>query len=821
MSESISSATDRVLKHLREMPEKQLHSEVIWPLLRATGAEHLQYTHGSFERGKDFLFVRRDSYGEDVLELAQVKNQEFSGNATSSNNTIGVLNQVLQCRSIEVLNPVQNLLEAPAAVTLITTYDVPDKDVAGAKPILMKLKEASCKIIGPTKIVRLIEKHMPKYFAEVATPGHGVGRALLSHLTYHQEAAAFDLSGKRLITDFFVNLGLRVTGSGLNMLERADHPLDFDTEDHIGFEHWQRFSELHAALPSPLNNVPIFEHGDRTSGELGIQIPLKRVRLGLFLEEVRKVVVGMLKQDNASGVSLGEGLRLLSEVNEVLVVAFHLIQRFIEIPRHATSPVVPQLEVPEVPPEQLLNFRANLCCVGSGGSGKTTLARITAQIALGRGLKCVYFPCTRIRSADNSLMAEMVAFIRDLDATLPKSAIENYCREAEVFILDGADEAVTYGSTLGQEIAKLAFQGAVGIRCTKKLFESVIIPRDLQTSIRYDAEERRLMLLRPLTALGFDRLRHAAPNAVKVFDALEDEYRKSAPRVFVTTREIGSLGLSSDFYRVSLLPFSDSQLDQFFRKWFNDRPAEAQAVLDYLIKQPEVREICRTPMIATIVAALHQNRARPPRSRTQVYHRRFELLLERWDQSRGVASRNLIDMEDKLTLLGRLALGAHRQHRRTFGRRDLEHFWQDTLAKRYPNISVDDILAELRFSNSVIYPAGKGEFSLGHLTYQEFLCARAIVFGQLYNELLGHFSDPWWSQVLVFFAGLAGDIESFMKTVQARYPLSTQRTHLLEQMSREAVYTGGAARDAVTDMAADHFGTIERENDDWPVESDE
>lgn len=211
-------------------------------------------------------------------------------------------------------------------------------------------------------------------------------------------------------------------------------------------------------------------------------------------------------------------------------------------------------------------------------------------------------------------------------------------------------------------------------------------------------------------------------------------------------------------------------------------------------------------MVATIVASLHENRARPPKSRTQVYARRFELLLDRWDRSRMVRSRNVVDIEDKLTLLSRLAYRLHVAHRRTFNREDVGSVWNDTLVSKYPDVSLDDVLGELRFGNSVIYPSGAGEFSLGHLSYQEYLCARAVVFGQHSQELLSYFADPWWGQVMVFYAGLAGDIERFIRNLQRRYPLAATRGEVFTAMVREAGYTGSAAREAVADMMAEGFG---------------
>ncbi len=42
---------ERVLAGLRDMAETEIHRRVIMPLLKARGATHVEYVHGSFERG--------------------------------------------------------------------------------------------------------------------------------------------------------------------------------------------------------------------------------------------------------------------------------------------------------------------------------------------------------------------------------------------------------------------------------------------------------------------------------------------------------------------------------------------------------------------------------------------------------------------------------------------------------------------------------------------------------------------------------------------------------------------------------------------------
>jgi asparagine synthetase B (glutamine-hydrolysing) len=157
--------SDRVLSRLRKMTETELHTEIIIPLLQEGIGTHVQYLHGNFEREKDLLFIGTDSFGEPTLEVCQVKNTRFSGSA-GSENAVAVLNQLQQCRDLEVLNPRTTLKERPHWVVLISTYDIPDKDLADGKSFLDNLRANRCKFVPPGTLLKLLEKHLPEVYRD-------------------------------------------------------------------------------------------------------------------------------------------------------------------------------------------------------------------------------------------------------------------------------------------------------------------------------------------------------------------------------------------------------------------------------------------------------------------------------------------------------------------------------------------------------------------------------------------------------------------------------------------------------------------------------
>jgi len=151
-----------------------------------------------------------------------------------------------------------------------------------------------------------------------------------------------------------------------------------------------------------------------------------------------------------------------------------------------------------------------------------------------------------------------------------------------------------------------------------------------------------------------------------------------------------------------------------------------------------------------------------------------------------------------LFFLERLALMLHQGHRRAFSQTEAGMIWSSGFSQHYPEVDTADLLWELHSSNSLIFPDGNG-YSLGHLSYQEFLAASAIVAGQRLDLLREKFYDPYWRQVVFFYAGITGDVERLFHQVHESKPL-IEGDRFLEEIVHEARYTPGDVRSFVNDI---------------------
>ncbi len=173
-------------------------------------------------------------------------------------------------------------------------------------------------------------------------------------------------------------------------------------------------------------------------------------------------------------------------------------------------------------------------------------------------------------------------------------------------------------------------------------------------------------------------------------------------------------------------------------------------------------------------------------------------MLEKWDPARGVYARNRVRASDKMQLLTRLAFDLHTTHRRHFCADMFALLWDEKLKGVYRGVSANDALWEMRVFNSVIRSEGRGRFSMGHLSFQEFLVARAIVQFQRQGVLLDKYYDPWWRNVLVFYAGTCGDISSFLTHLHNTGPIMEDEG-LVKEMMSEARFTSRVVDDFLYD----------------------
>ncbi len=188
-------------------------------------------------------------------------------------------------------------------------------------------------------------------------------------------------------------------------------------------------------------------------------------------------------------------------------------------------------------------------------------------------------------------------------------------------------------------------------------------------------------LLTGKVVLVFDGLDEMAattrPSVRLALAALLRRYR-TVDRVIVTCRIRSYVGLATlpGFTAYTLADFDQEKINAFVTAWygaqvelgrFDSHQAQSQrADLQQAARRPALRAMAANPMLLTTMAIIHQKQTRLPDERVKLYDEAVKVLLNRWQESKGLApspalAAFLRDDRRVRPTLERLAYEAHRQ----------------------------------------------------------------------------------------------------------------------------------------------------------------
>jgi hypothetical protein len=114
-------------------------------------------------------------------------------------------------------------------------------------------------------------------------------------------------------------------------------------------------------------------------------------------------------------------------------------------------------------------------------------------------------------------------------------------------------------------------------------------------------------------------------------------------RVILTSRPVGYSDQLRDLVDETFLmaDFMPADIRKFIRNWQFRPPKSQERLLKILADQPPIQEICRNPLMLTIVTSLYKETDYPlPDSREEFFRICIDALLRRWDEAREMENRN-------------------------------------------------------------------------------------------------------------------------------------------------------------------------------------
>ncbi|MGA2742669.1 MAG: SUMF1/EgtB/PvdO family nonheme iron enzyme [Bryobacteraceae bacterium] len=237
----------------------------------------------------------------------------------------------------------------------------------------------------------------------------------------------------------------------------------------------------------------------------------------------------------------------------------------------------------------------------------------------------------------------------------------------------------------------------------------------------------------------------------------------------VTTRPLAYQGQAvlADFETADIAPLEPQAIDTFLERWcgalFSENPASSASHLAELSAalraRAEIRRMARNPVMLTALAVVHWNERRLPEQRADLYESILIWLARSREQrpDRPTAERCLM-------LLQQLALAMQNAPK---GRavQVSKGSAADTLAPHFREVPeperkqrAQDFLEQEEVDSGIVVSRA-GEIAFRHLTFQEYLAAKAVagMADAAQQELLlagGTIYNPEWREVVLLLGGV-------------------------------------------------------------------
>ena len=266
-------------------------------------------------------------------------------------------------------------------------------------------------------------------------------------------------------------------------------------------------------------------------------------------------------------------------------------------------------------------------------------------------------------------------------------------------------------------------------------------------------------------------------------------------RYILTCRTAARQYVFNGFTYTELAEFSPEQIEQFVQKFFQSVGETALAgehkardFLEQLYRKPNqpIRDLVTTPILLNLVCSIFQARKTLPANRAKLYQAALDILMERWDQARGIDRNGTgslpLSKVDRLKLLSYLAAQTFEKGKFFFDKQDIlaiiSEYWGHL--KSEPSLDTESLWAQaeqviqaIAAHNGLLVERAKDIYAFSHLTFHEYLTARNIIatpqpqgLEQRLQTLTTKVNQYHWREVICLTANLLPEPLTFLEMLQ-------------------------------------------------------
>lgn len=428
---------------------------------------------------------------------------------------------------------------------------------------------------------------------------------------------------------------------------------------------------------------------DKLMPELWYGIDVKRLP---YLKALREHLLAQSETIDISQVSGGSLTHAPITSDSFIQLYLH---RYGTKPKRHRGKVTDTLHVEEFPIQNILQRRERLLLItGEAGAGKTTSLRRLAMIMI-----------------EESLQSKEA------------KGIPIYLKAAEIVTSD----------------KKL-------VECAAEITKA-LTPEDAPAFCRDDLSSGHVTLFID----GLDEV--ACESSETLLFGRIAEFSQNFPtcQVIVTSRDypcVARFIQALPTHRFHVSPISFQQAGRMIERLSKGQSLSQDLTQEMLRRLENVHGLELNPLLVTVfVATTDYSRTDIPANITELFKKFTEMMLGRWDQSKGLSQQYQSHLKD--FLLCRIAFKMHTDKSTTMPLAECRALIDRELRERGHEADMDILFDEIVYRSGLVR-VDDSEVSFRHLLLQEFFAGRAIPSVEFLGSVV---TDEWWAKAIVFYFG--------------------------------------------------------------------
>jgi hypothetical protein len=799
---------DRII----EYKENDLSKDVIVPLLKKMFSKtRVEFVGGGIEKGKDIVIYKRDDFGFDEYIGVQVKKIKATPNS-SINSFQQLLTQLEQMKNEGVVCGLTGNEIKISKLIFITPHPISEKTYDTHNSALKKVLDMGVKIIDGHKLCQLIQEHMPEAVRQITGNNEYIGQKIDPSLSNNLLMSALNFKNKRELCDIycranltfgnsskefdFSNVSYKPNAKSYVTELRLIQDLIFDNRVVKGIINQELFDDKD--LKKGVENLELHEEiklrvsGNQDFSEKIVSEINSLVTNSEFRDAYPSVVKSKEFKDfmesSLDALKLPKGQDKNKFYKEFLLLNEKYRAREsalsenlqLRIKDNGINKLIVEIGVYSATVCKLINnllneFKEKSCDISLNMREYLLLSK---DISVLQNVMAKY---------PSLIVPETIVFTDESEKV--KFSIEQaFDTDLNIVILGDAGSGKTTNLQMHAKRLYKNFPSILTLYVTLNELASLSLENKcLTTGVRkylykmglteYTQDDIDSQLKTLMTKLILDSIDEAVVEYNWIVDSLIS-FSESYPMCQIITSSRFTVEQVSNlpFVNISLMPFSNEQKSEFFVKWFKCKD-KADFILNHLNQHDELNRIVNNPLSATILATLHEGEIPLPKTESNLYKKRFELMSGVFDKFKGV-NRSVCEPDLILGSARYIAFKMHFDSKKEISQKQV----LELIEEKYGEKMSSQIYKELISPSEILLVNYNGSVGFGHLRFQEYLASEQLNHMRSIpiNKLI---KNNWWNDVFILYSQHAEEISWIINDASVN-EYARKISNLLSQMIR-------------------------------------